>query len=50
MVRVFCEAFREPDASLLMGMSRGTFYSFFLVLGGLAFIGQAIRRRKSPGT
>jgi phosphatidylglycerol:prolipoprotein diacylglycerol transferase len=46
VVRVFCEAFREPDASLLMGMSRGTFYSFFLVLGGLAFIRQAVVKKK----
>ncbi|MBC7367278.1 MAG: prolipoprotein diacylglyceryl transferase [Undibacterium sp.] len=49
VVRVLCEAFREPDASLLVGMSRGTFYSFFLVLGGLAFIGRAIRGGKSAG-
>jgi phosphatidylglycerol:prolipoprotein diacylglycerol transferase len=34
-VRVAGEAFREPDASLIMGMSRGTFYSLFLVAFGL---------------
>jgi phosphatidylglycerol:prolipoprotein diacylglycerol transferase len=49
VVRVFCEAFREPDASLLFGVSRGTFYSFFLVLGGVIFIGQSFRRSKKSG-
>jgi phosphatidylglycerol:prolipoprotein diacylglycerol transferase len=29
------EAFREPDASLILGMSRGAFYSVFLILAGL---------------
>jgi phosphatidylglycerol:prolipoprotein diacylglycerol transferase len=48
VVRVFCEAFREPDASLLFGVSRGTFYSFFLVLGGVIFIGLSLRRGKKP--
>ena len=28
--RIFCEMFREPDASLIFGMSRGTFYSVFI--------------------
>jgi phosphatidylglycerol:prolipoprotein diacylglycerol transferase len=34
-VRAAGEAFREPDASLIMGMSRGTFYSLFLAAFGL---------------
>jgi phosphatidylglycerol:prolipoprotein diacylglycerol transferase len=34
-VRVAGEAFREPDASLILGMSRGTFYSLFLAAFGL---------------
>ena len=46
VVRVFCEAFREPDASLIFGVSRGTFYSFFLVLGGVILVGQTFRRHK----
>lgn len=29
------ELFREPDASLLFGLSRGTFYSIFVALAGL---------------
>ncbi|MDX2188158.1 MAG: prolipoprotein diacylglyceryl transferase [Opitutaceae bacterium] len=38
VVRAFCELFREPDASLIFGLSRGTFYSFFLVAAGAALI------------
>jgi phosphatidylglycerol:prolipoprotein diacylglycerol transferase len=38
LVRMFCELFREPDAGLILGLSRGTFYSIFLIAGGLALI------------
>ena len=37
-VRALDEIFREPDAGLLLGLSRGTFYSIFLVAGGLALL------------
>jgi phosphatidylglycerol:prolipoprotein diacylglycerol transferase len=37
-VRAIGEMFREPDASLLFGLSRGTFYSLFLVVGGLILL------------
>ncbi len=43
-VRAVGEVFREPDASLLFGLSRGTFYSSFLVVGGLILF--AMSRRK----
>jgi phosphatidylglycerol:prolipoprotein diacylglycerol transferase len=33
-VRMVGEMFREPDASLFFGLSRGTFYSIFLVAAG----------------
>jgi phosphatidylglycerol---prolipoprotein diacylglyceryl transferase len=36
--RIVVENFREPDASLIAGMTRGQFFSFFLILIGLAFI------------
>ena len=36
--RITCEAFREPDASLILGMSRGTFYSLFMIAFGLLLI------------
>jgi phosphatidylglycerol:prolipoprotein diacylglycerol transferase len=32
------ELFREPDASLILGMTRGSFYSLFLLLAGVALI------------
>ncbi|MDP2137571.1 MAG: prolipoprotein diacylglyceryl transferase, partial [Candidatus Didemnitutus sp.] len=37
-LRMIGELFREPDASLLLGMTRGSFYSFFLILGGIILI------------
>jgi phosphatidylglycerol:prolipoprotein diacylglycerol transferase len=45
-VRMFCELFREPDASLILGLSRGTFYSIFVIVAGLALIvrGRAARQ------
>ncbi len=44
IARAVCEVFREPDASLILGLSRGTFYSLFLIVGGVALI-LASRRR-----
>jgi phosphatidylglycerol:prolipoprotein diacylglycerol transferase len=38
VMRTIAEAFREPDASLLFGLSRGTFYSLFLAAAGVALI------------
>jgi phosphatidylglycerol:prolipoprotein diacylglycerol transferase len=36
--RIVVEYFREPDASLIAGFTRGQFFSFFLIAIGLAFI------------
>jgi phosphatidylglycerol---prolipoprotein diacylglyceryl transferase len=36
VVRSIGEVYREPDASLILGLSRGTFYSIFMVFAGLA--------------
>jgi phosphatidylglycerol:prolipoprotein diacylglycerol transferase len=33
--RMIGELFREPDASLILGLSRGTFYSVFMIAFGL---------------
>jgi phosphatidylglycerol---prolipoprotein diacylglyceryl transferase len=33
--RMAGEVFREPDASLILGLSRGTFYSLFMIIFGL---------------
>ena len=38
MLRAIGEIFREPDAGLILGLSRGTFYSIFLLAAGLALI------------
>ncbi len=40
LVRIFCELFREPDEgiSLIFGLSRGTFYSLFMIIAGAALI------------
>lgn len=44
VARAIGEVFREPDAGLILGLSRGTFYSIFLVLAGAGLIGFSIRR------
>jgi phosphatidylglycerol:prolipoprotein diacylglycerol transferase len=40
VARAISEIFREPDLGVtpILGLSRGTFYSIFLVLGGLALL------------
>ncbi len=47
-LRMLGEHFREPDAPLMFGLSRGTFYSIFLVIAGAILIARA-RRRAAPG-
>lgn len=44
LLRIMAECFREPDASLLLGMSRGQFYSLFLILAGILIIRYARRK------
>ncbi len=40
ILRMICEVFREPDlgVSLICGLSRGSFYSIFAILVGIAII------------
>lgn len=45
VVRAIGEAFREPDAGLIFGLSRGTFYSIFLAAAGLWLV---LRARRLP--
>ncbi len=49
VVRIIGERFREPDSdvSLILGLSRGTFYSIFLVGIGLWL---CLRRKSALGT
>jgi phosphatidylglycerol:prolipoprotein diacylglycerol transferase len=47
VARTVGEIFREPDAALIFGLSRGTFYSIFLaVAGGVLIIWRS--RRRTP--
>lgn len=46
-LRVIAELFREPDASLLFGVSRGIFYSLFMIAAGVLILLRL--RRVSPG-
>jgi phosphatidylglycerol:prolipoprotein diacylglycerol transferase len=46
VLRAISEQFREPDAALILGVSRGTFYSVFLLAAGAWLIGLA---RKGAG-
>jgi len=46
--RIICENFREPDATLIAGFTRGQFFSFFLVVIGLAFVVFAKMRPSFP--
>jgi phosphatidylglycerol:prolipoprotein diacylglycerol transferase len=45
LLRSVGELFREPDAALIAGLSRGTFYSLFFILIGFALI--AVSRNRS---
>jgi len=46
--RIIVENFREPDASLIGGFTRGQFFSFFLIVIGLAFVVVAKLRPSFP--
>ncbi len=49
LARSFSEIFREPDegVSLILGLSRGTFYSLFMIAAGVALIAYASLRKTS---
>lgn len=48
IVRIFGELFREPDAPLILGVSRGQFYSIFMILAGIFVIYWIHRPPKAP--
>lgn len=52
IVRIIGELFREPDAALIAGLSRGQFYSIFIILAGAATIyiarKRAAKERSAP--
>lgn len=44
--RIFVENYRQPDLGQnpIMGLTKGQFYSTFMIIGGLCFIGYALAR------
>ncbi|MDQ8193886.1 prolipoprotein diacylglyceryl transferase [Coraliomargarita sp. SDUM461004] len=48
LVRILGELFREPDAALVFGLSRGQFYSMFMIIAGTVAIWLARRSRNTP--
>jgi phosphatidylglycerol:prolipoprotein diacylglycerol transferase len=49
ILRSIGEIFREPDAELIFGLSRGTFYSIFLLVAGSIII-LSSQKRKEPSS
>ncbi|NDV61895.1 prolipoprotein diacylglyceryl transferase [Puniceicoccales bacterium CK1056] len=47
--RWIAELFREPDAALIMGINRGSFYSLFLLIAGIFFIAWSRRSKLTNG-
>jgi phosphatidylglycerol:prolipoprotein diacylglycerol transferase len=48
IVRIVVENFREPDATLIAGFTRGQFFSFFLIAIGVAVVAVAKIRPAFP--
>lgn len=44
LFRISVEAFREPDAALVLGITKGQFYSIFMILIGAAFLRYGLKR------
>lgn len=51
VARITVENLREPDSSLVLGITKGQFYSTFMIAAGAAFIlfGLARKRHSVPG-
>jgi len=48
IARSIGELFREPDASLILGLSRGTFYSLFMIIAGIIIIRRSLHQPSLP--
>ena len=46
IMRIIGEMFREPDADLIIGLSRGQFYSIFIIMAGVITIWLVKRQGK----
>jgi phosphatidylglycerol:prolipoprotein diacylglycerol transferase len=44
--RILVENFREPDSSSIMGMTKGQFYSLFMIGIGIAFLAYAMKAKR----
>lgn len=49
LLRILGEIFREPDADLILGLSRGAFYSVLMVIAGVIIVWHS-RRSSSTGS
>ena len=45
LLRIFCEIFREPDSPLIAFLTKGQFYSIFVLLAGIFFGGNLLLSR-----
>lgn len=48
--RIFVENFREPDAEQIAGLTRGQFYSTFMILVGLGFLAYGFTAKRQNRT
>ncbi|MDG2124900.1 MAG: prolipoprotein diacylglyceryl transferase, partial [Verrucomicrobiales bacterium] len=50
VARIFVEHYREPDADLILDLTRGQFYSTFMIFIGIAFItyGFVAKKKHTP--
>ena len=42
-LRIFVELYREPDSSLILGLTKGQFYSLFMIVAGVMFLLNSLR-------
>ncbi len=47
--RITVEGYREPDSAMIGALTKGQFYSTFMIVAGVGFIGFALWRQKKAG-
>ncbi len=45
--RIIVEGYREPDSAMIGALTKGQFYSVFMIVAGIGFIGFALWRKKN---
>ena len=48
--RIFVEQYRVPDSAMVLGLTKGQFYSTFFIIVGVGFLGAALRKKTSQPT